>query len=143
MPSAPTASGLTLLAAASLAAAGDVDGQMCGGLGSQLPLEHHVPVEMHVGAVIGFLVAAVVGEGADGRRVEVVGTRVRIDEGDIRALAAGNVDADADAVLPGVGDELARLGLHGEGSGTDSHALLERGDDVAVSLDMLVVDKAA
>ncbi len=97
--------GLDALGGGLLGSRGDVAGQMCRGLGSQLPLEHHVPIEMHVGAVIGLLVAAVVGEGADGRRIEVVGIRVRIDEGDIRALAAGNVDADADAVLPGVGDE--------------------------------------
>ena len=98
---------------------------------------------MHVGAVVRFLVAAVVGEGANGCRIEVVGIRVRIDEGDIRALAAGDVDADADAVLLGVGDELARLGLDGESAGTDPHALLERGDDVAVSPDVLIVDKTA
>ena len=98
---------------------------------------------MHVGAVIGLLVAAVVGEGANGCRVEVVGARVRIDEGDIRAFAAGDVDADADAVLLGVGDELARLGLDGESAGTDPHALLEGGDDVAVSSDVLIVDKTA
>ena len=138
MPSVPTVSGLTLLAAASLAAA-----VISGGLGSHLSIEHHVPVEMHVGAVIGLLVAAVVGEGANGCRVEVVGARVRIDEGDIRAFAAGDVDADADAVLLGVGDELARLGLDGESAGTDPHALLEGGDDVAVSSDVLIVDKTA
>ena len=62
---------------------------MRGGLGSHLSLEDHVAVEMHVGAVVRFLVAAVVGEGANGCRIEVVGIRVRIDEGDIRALAAG------------------------------------------------------
>ena len=98
---------------------------------------------MHVGAVIRLLVASVVGEGAHGRRVEVAGRRVRIDEGDIDALAAGQVHADADAVLFGVGDELADLGLNGEHPGAESHALLEGGDDVVVSLDMLIVDKAA